>query len=148
MAHWRTMIEKDHLGAWDLVDRDGKTPRDFTLKIASAKSNLLKTREQPKGKRKLVLTFVGARKAFVCNPTNAQTIEQLYGADVDAWIGKTITLYQTDVRNPSGGGTVKGIRVRPRKPTGAAEEVPDRPVDQDMRREQDDAFGREPGEEG
>lgn len=147
MAHWRTLIEKDHLGAWDLVDpRDGKTPKDFTLQIKSVNSKLLKTRQTPKGKRKAVIVFERAKKAFVCNTTNCEIIGRLYGDDIDGWPGKLVTLYQGDVRNPNGGGTVKGICVRPKKPVGQAEAVPEREVDQDMRDEQNAAFGR--GAEG
>lgn len=150
MPHWRTLIEKDHLGAWDLVGPDGKTPKDYTLSIAKVQSVALKTRETPKGKRKCVITFHKARKKFVSNTTNCETIESLYGGDYDAWVGKLITLYQTDVRNPKASkagqpATVKGIRVRPRKPDGQAEEVPEREVDPEIRKEQDEAFDREPG---
>jgi len=145
MPHWRTMIEKDHLGAWDLTGPDGKTPRDYTLQIVKVQSVSLKTREVPKGKRKLVITFAKARKKFVCNTTNAETLEDLYGGDVDQWVGKLVTLYQTDVRSPKGKGMVKGIRVRPRRPEGQAEEVPDKEVDEDIRSDQNDGFGREPG---
>lgn len=150
MPHWRTLIEKDHLGAWDLVGRDGK-PRDFTLKITKVESKLLKTKENPKGKRKAVITFAGAEKSFVSNATNCEAIEGMYGSDVEAWIGKLITLYQADVRNPKGSPpTVKGIKVRPTKPRGQAEPIESRPVDEEMRAQQEAAFApeREPGEEG
>lgn len=150
MPHWRTMIEKDHLGAWDLVGPDGK-PKEFTLEIARVDSKLLKTVQKPKGHRKCVVTFKGARKQFVCNTTNAQTIESLYGAETDGWVGKRVTLYQADVRDPNGRGTVKGIRVKSRAPSGPAETVPEREVDEDMRAQQNAAFGgeeRQPGQEG
>ena len=154
MPNWRTLIEKDHLGSWDLVGDDGK-PRDYTLEIAKVESVSLKTKSTPKGKRKVVITFVDKRvrperprKKFVANSTNCETIEGLYGPLTEHWIGKRITLYQTDVRSPDGKGTVKGIRVRPSMPKGPAEEVPERDVDPEMRAAQDEAFGREPGEEG
>lgn len=156
MAHWKTMQEKDYLGAWDLVDRNGK-PRDYTLEIVKVRSVALKTRETPKGKRKVVITLKGASKAFVSNSTNCETIESMYGGDTDGWIGKPITLHQTDVRNPKAGqagqpATIKGIRVRGKKPSGPAEALPDREVDEAMRAQQESAFapdgGREPGEEG
>ncbi len=143
MPHWRTMIEKDHLGAWDLVGKDDQ-PREYTLKIAKVESNLLKTREKPKGQRKCVITFDRATKKFVANTTNCETIESMYGPDTAKWIGNAITLYQTDVRNPKGGPMIKGIRVRPRKPQGAAEAIESRPVDSTTRDEQNEAFDRGP----
>lgn len=158
MTHWRTLIEKDHFGAWDLVDKDGSTPKDYTLQIVKVETKLLKTAQQPKGKRKCVITFARAEKKFVANATNCKTIEGMYGPDIEAWVGKKITLYQGDVRNPDGGGTIKGIKVRPKIPAGAPEPIAARPVDEEMRAAQNAAFGRgdgneqpparEPGEEG
>ena len=37
MPHWRTMIEKDHLAAWDLVVPGTMTPRDYTLEFFSGR---------------------------------------------------------------------------------------------------------------
>ena len=51
------MIEKDYLGAWDLADASGK-PRDFTLEIERVESKILKTKEDPKGKRKVARSVV------------------------------------------------------------------------------------------
>lgn len=149
MPHWRTMMEKDYLGAWDLVDDDGK-PREYTLQIVKVASVALKTRETPKGKRKVVITFRQAKKAFVANTTNCEAIESLYGSDTDKWVGELVTLYQTDVRDPKGKGTIKGIRVRPVKPAkgSAAPELKEREVDPAIRDAQNESFGREPGEEG
>ncbi len=142
--HWRQLTDRDFLGSWDLVGPDG-CHKDFTLEIASVKSELLKSREVPKGKRKVVVRFKGARKAWVGNTTCCETIETMYGPDVDAWVGKRITLYATDVRSPKG-GTIKGVRVRPRAPGGPATELPEVPVDESIRAKQDEAFGREPEE--
>lgn len=147
MPHWKQLIERDYLGSWDLVDPRTGDPRDYTLEIATVHSENVKSREVPKGKRKVVIRFRGARKAWIANTTCCETIEQLYGSNTDAWPGKLITLYATDVRSPKG-GTVKGIRVRPKKPAGRAESVPERDVDPAMRAQQDAAFDRQPGEEG
>lgn len=147
--HWRSLIDKDFMGAWDLVDKTGK-PKDYTLAIAKVESKLLKTKEQPKGRRRCTITFHKAQKQFVANSTNCETIAGMYGNDVDAWVGKLVTLYQTTTRDPKNprGPEVPCIRVRPRKPTGQAEEIEAQPVDEAMRDAQDKAFGREPGEEG
>lgn len=145
--HWKSLVEKDHIGAWSLVDKEGK-PKDYTLTIRDVQSVALKTREAPKGKRKAVVYFKETDKGWVLNATNAETLEQMYGPDVDKWVGCKVTLYQTLVRNPKGGAQIPGVRVRSRKPTGPTEALPDVPVDEGMRAQQDEAFGREPGEEG
>ena len=144
MSHWRTMIEKDYLGAWDLADAAGK-PRDFTLEIERVESKILKTKEDPKGKRKVAITFAGARKAFVANSTNCQLIEAMYGGETTAWKGKKITLYGTTTSvGPK--RNVPCIRVRPMIPKAAAETLAEKPVDAAMREAQDEAFAREADE--
>jgi hypothetical protein len=155
MPNWRSMIEKDFLGAWDLVDPQTGTPCVWTLKIKAVRSELLKTKETPKGKRKVVIEFYGVRKKFVSNATNCTTIEGFLGADTDGWKDQAIDLQQADVRDPKTGQTIKGIRVRSKKPNREpATSMPDQPVDRGMRDEQNKAFGRgqeearEPGSDG
>lgn len=60
---------------------------------------------------KIVITFVGKEKAFVCNKTNANRIAYAHGTNTDNWIGKQIQLY-TDLVDFQG-QTVEAIRVRP-----------------------------------
>ncbi len=140
MAHWRSLQDKLYIGSWDLVDRDGKTPRDWTMKIKKVESGAVKTAENPKGKREVLIRFEGATKPFICNSTNAKTIAAMYGDDVDAWTGKAITLYQTDV--PKGREMIRGVRVRPRPPTGKAETIVEREPDPEIRDAQNKAFDR------
>lgn len=141
--HWRTLIEKDHLAAWDLVIPGTMTPRDYTLRIVAVDTKLLKTRGDSKGKRRCVITFEKAEKRFVANTTNCEVIENMYGGDVDGWIGKSITLYQGDVRNPKGGGTIKGIKVRPKVPSAKPEPIKSQPMNEEMRDAQNAAFDRD-----
>jgi hypothetical protein len=83
--------------------------KDVTLKIKAAGSASV---DGPKGaKRKLIVTFEGARKPFLANATNCKTIAAMYGTDVENWVGKTITLFPTTTSSPD--GVVECIRVRP-----------------------------------
>lgn len=147
MAHWRAMTERDTLGAWDLVGKDGK-PKDFTLEIERVAAGVVKSREKPKGEKRPFVYFKGAKKPLVCNATNANTISSMAGSeDTDRWLGLRITLYQTKVK-AKGGEQVMGIRVRPMRAQGPAEEMGEgQPVDETMRAEQEAAM-REPGDEG
>lgn len=145
-THIETMVEKDYLGSWDVAERD------FTLTIERVEKKELTLRG---GKKKVVpvLTFRGARKKFVLAArTNRDTIAAIYGPYVEDWVGKAITIYMDPKCKSPNGGTIPGIRVRPMAPRGAAETtLPERPVDEDMRAAQDEAFadeGREPGQEG
>ncbi len=68
MPHWRSMTDKETLGAWDLVDRAGKA-KDFTLEIARVQRGLVQSREKPKGEHRPFVYFKGASKPLVCNAT-------------------------------------------------------------------------------
>lgn len=143
MAHWRSMTDRETMGAWDLVGRDGK-PKDWTLEIVDVRAGVVKSREKPKGERRPHVFFKGARKPLVCNATNAEAISAMAGSeDTDRWIGLRVTLYQTSVRSAKG-KQVMGIRVRPMRATGPVEEMGDgQPVDESMRAEQEAAMAGE-----
>jgi hypothetical protein len=141
MAHWRTMLDKDYLGAWDLVDPRTNQARDFTLTISRVESKLLRTQSKPNGQRKVTIWFDGAKKGFVANSTNCTTIEGMYGGDVDGWTGKRITLYPTTT-SVGPRRDVPCVRVRPTIPKSKAETLPEREVDHDQRAKQDEAFVR------
>jgi len=149
VRHWRTLIEKDFLGAWDLRDPKTEKPRDFTLKIATVQAEALWTRGAKNARGKCVIRFHGAKKAFVVNTTNCETIAGMYGDDVDQWVGKLITLYPSTTTMPDKKTKqrvkVPCVRVRPQKPAekAPAEELPDHTVDEAQRAEQDAAFGRD-----
>jgi hypothetical protein len=52
-------------------------------------------------------------KRMVLNATNRKTLAMAYGADTKNWIGKAVILYAKDgIRNPSGGDTVYGLRLK------------------------------------
>ena len=109
MTDYRSMFDREYIGSWDLP-RD----RDAVVKIRDVKAAVLNNgRTQNK---KPILYFDGKEKGMVCNKTNAKTVASLYGNDVAGWIGKSIALYVATTRDPSGGGDVECIRVRPTAP--------------------------------
>src|SRR5262245_98224 len=59
---------------------------------------------------KLIITFQGGKKAFVCNRTNSKRIAAAYGNDTRGWIGKVIILYPELVQFQN--GMVESVRVR------------------------------------
>jgi len=68
---------------------------------------------------KLILKFIGKKKALVANKTNSKRIAMMYGNDTDGWVGKPITLY-VDIVDFQGEPT-EAIRVRVKKqPTTVA----------------------------
>ena len=52
-------------------------------------------------------------KRMVLNATNRKVLAAAFGADTNNWIGKKVTLFVKDgIRNPSGGETVCGLRLK------------------------------------
>jgi len=52
-------------------------------------------------------------KRMVLNATNRKVLAAAFGADTNNWIGKKVTLFVKDgVRNPAGGETVCGLRLK------------------------------------
>lgn len=85
------------------------------------------TMEKIRDDARPVLYFQGKEKGLVLNKTNATTIAQAYGGEMDHWGSKSIELFpaETDFQ----GKRVACIRVRINSGTG---QVPDEPnVDED-----------------
>lgn len=67
------------------------------------------------GKRKDFhsIGFNGKPKRMVLNATNRKTLAAAFGADTTNWVGKKVHIYVKDgVRNPAGGETVCGLRIK------------------------------------
>lgn len=79
--------------------------------------------------KKIVISFVGKDKSFVCNKTNARAIAKLYGEDTDDWVGKSIGLFRTEVQ--FGADMVESIRVHSKVPKSAPKISPE-PIHEDV----------------
>lgn len=108
---YRSMYEKDFLGAWDFTDGD----KTFTMKKAQ-RGEL--TGSGGRKSKKPVVYFQETDKGLALNATNGKTIAAMYGVMVEDWQGKKITLYKS--RTTMGSEEVDCVRVRPQKPKGAA----------------------------
>ena len=76
--------------------------------------------------RKLVLSFQESDRTLICNKTNGNTIGDLYGTNLDSWIGKQITLFPT--QTDFGGKQVPCIRVKLIAPPAAEpQQMPGKP---------------------
>jgi hypothetical protein len=96
----------------------------------------LETLKNTKGEeqQKIVLYFVGAKKALPLNMTNFDAVADICGDDTDSWPGQEIELYPT--RTQMGSQTVDCVRVRkPQElptPPPAKREVPPSDFDDDI----------------
>jgi len=67
------------------------------------------------GKKKegFALGFAKTDKRLILNATNRKVLAFSFGADTKAWAGKKVSVYVQDgVRNPAGGATVSGLRIK------------------------------------
>ncbi len=83
-----------------------------------------------KVQRKPTIFFKERELPLVVNRTNGAIIAQLYGKDIDLWVGKRIELYATTTQF---GAEVKDcIRIRPHIPKGKTSEpeVTEQPADE------------------
>ena len=67
------------------------------------------------GKKKdfFSLAFKRSAKRLVLNATNRRALAFAFGAETSKWIGKKIKIYVQDgIRNPAGGATVSGLRIK------------------------------------
>ena len=93
----------DHLRAEDLKGRMfNLTIEDFDVVEFPANDN-------GKAETKVVLSFNGAAKTLVVNKTNAESIANVYGKELEDWPGKPVTLFAT--QTSFGGKMVPCIRV-------------------------------------
>lgn len=98
----------------DLLKADDLKGRSHILCIAKVESK--KFNDGPK----LMITFQNAKKAFICNKTNAKRIAFFCGSNTDFWVGKEIEVFPDLVDYQ---GQVKpAIRVRPPSRQAAAPE--------------------------
>lgn len=117
MTDYRSMFDRDYIGAWDL-------PRDAVVTISKVEAATLVAQGNKKAK-KPVLYFEGKEKGLACNKTNAKTIAAMYGNDTAKWIGKRITIYAT--KTMFGSEQVDCIRVRPSIPRATTNGKPAAP---------------------
>lgn len=110
---YRSLYDKDYIGAWDLKDKD------VTVTITAVKGGNLVGQGGRKTKKPIVY-MKGTEKGFAVNATNGRAIATMYGPLVENWVGKKITLYKSMTRNPNGDGDVECIRVRPQAPATAS----------------------------
>ena len=67
------------------------------------------------------IAFTKTPKRMVLNATNRRALAFAFGSDVSKWAGNKVKIYVQDgVRNPAGGATVCGLRLRCQQSTEQA----------------------------
>ena len=157
---YRSLVERDGLGQWDLEGRG-----DAIVQIERIEKYVPPVKRQKKidgvmveeRNTRIKVWFVGKRKYWLAGPVSQKVLKGMFGKYVEDWIGKRITLY-VDPTVTFGRETTGGIRVRPTPPklgTPTTGRTLDQPVDaakseqlERAREQADKGARREPGEEG
>ena len=113
MPHWKSMMDRDYLFAFDLQGKD------CTVTIERVTGGEIKGTGGKKSKKPLCY-FKESRdkRPLGLNSTNCKAIAAMYGNDTANWIGKRITIYPTTTN--FGSEVVDCIRVRPGVPSDKA----------------------------
>lgn len=114
MTDYRSLYDKDFIGAWDLEGGD------LTVTIKKCEAGNL-TGVGGRKSKKPVIYMTHTDKGFCLNATNGKAIAAMYGTHVEKWAGKKITLFKSTTQ--FGSETMDCIRVRPQMPQ-QAEAVP------------------------
>jgi len=103
-THWKSLVNPDYIGAYALPNGD-----DLTVTIESVAREVV-TMAGGKKEECTVVRLV-KNKPFILNATNSKSIHRLYGAYIEDWAGKRITLYASTTK--FGGELVECLRIRP-----------------------------------
>lgn len=106
---YRSLYDREYVGAWELQGKD------VTVTISTVKGGEL-TAVGGRKSKKPIISFDGKEKKMIVNKTNAKIIAAMYGNIVEHWVGKRITLFVGMTRDPSTGGDIECLRVRPTAP--------------------------------
>ena len=159
MTHYKEFLDTAFIGQWDFKrGPDGKRCK-YKLEIANVerykparprtkKCEACSGRECKrcggKGRvvepnRRLLITFKNARKPWLAGPVSQEVICAMFGKDIENWRGKLITLY-VDEEVKMGRVKTGGVRCAPVPGQGAAEAMPEEPVDEELAQQIADAF--------
>lgn len=103
-THWKALVNPDYIGAYALPNGD-----DLTVTIKSVAREVV-TMAGGKKEECTVVQLVN-NKPFIINATNSKSIHRLYGAYIEDWAGKQITLHASTTK--FGGELVECLRIRP-----------------------------------
>jgi hypothetical protein len=101
MTHWKSMHESEYLTA---VEFNGRTPTWTIVMVKAVPLPVLKKgkdtnpNEPPKERSKPVVFFKEVDRGLVLNKTNGPCFEAMFGADVEGWANKRVTLQAEPVQ--------------------------------------------------
>ena len=119
-THWKKLVDPRFIGAYALPNGD-----DLTVTIEHVK---LETITMMGGKKEdHTIAYLAGQKPMILNVTNSKSIHKLYGAYIEDWAGKQITLFASTAK--MGGEMVECLRIRPSVARKAKEAITDARLD-------------------
>ena len=119
-THWKKLVDPRFIGAYALPNGD-----DLTVTIEHVK---LETITMMGGKKEdHTIAYFAGQKPMILNVTNSKSIHKLYGAYIEDWAGKQITLFASTAK--MGGEMVECLRIRPSVARKAKEAIKDARLD-------------------
>jgi hypothetical protein len=103
-THWKKLVNQDYIGAYALTPGE-----DLTVTIKKVGKREIKG-TGGRDQECLVATLDG-QKPLILNATNSKTIAKLYGAFIENWEGKQISLFASTTM--LAGEQVECLRIRP-----------------------------------
>lgn len=113
-THWKQLQDPRFIGAYALPNGN-----DLTVTITRVKKEEVTMMGGKKEDHTIV--YLENQKPLILNVTNSKSIAKLYGAYIEDWEGKAITLYASTTK--MGGEIVECLRIRPSVPTKKKPEI-------------------------
>lgn len=106
-THWKKLQDPRFIGAYALPNGN-----DMTVTITNVRKEEVTMMGGKKEDHTIV--YLANQKPLILNVTNSKSIAKLYGAYIEDWEGKDITLYASTTK--MGGEIVECLRIRPSVP--------------------------------
>jgi hypothetical protein len=106
-THWKQLQDPRYIGAYALPNGN-----DLIVTITRVQKEEVTMMGGKKEDHTIV--YLADQKPLILNVTNSKSIAKLYGAYIEDWEGKDITLYASTTK--MGGEIVECLRVRPAVP--------------------------------
>jgi hypothetical protein len=115
-THWKQLQDPRFIGAYALPNGD-----DMTVTITNVRKEEVTMMGGKKEDHTIV--YLANQKPLILNVTNSKSIAKLYGAYIEDWEGKDITLYASTTK--MGGEIVECLRIRPSVPKKQKPPIPE-----------------------
>lgn len=109
-THFKKLRNPSYIGSYELMIND-KESKELVVTIGKVSNETVTVLD--KSEVCMVMQLVG-QKPMILNATNSKTIAKMYGAFIEDWAGKQITLYVAKIR--AFGDTHDALRIRATKP--------------------------------